>query len=219
MHIEFLIEDKSGETMLAHLLSELIDHPHTFAIHSYKGVGRIPKNMRDTKNAANRILLENLPKLLKGYGNTFAGYSTTFPAAVVLVCDLDDKCLVSFKNQLSKILATCNPLPLAKFCFAVEEGEAWLLGDLDAVKAAYPRANAEVLNRYVQDSICGTWEILADAVYAGGRNALLAKGWMEVGKVKSEWANAITPKIRPDENRSPSFAYFRQQLTELVEAE
>ena len=40
------------------------------------------------------------------------------------------------------------------------------------VKSAYPNAKDAVLNSYVQDSICGTWEVLADAVHPGGSQLL-----------------------------------------------
>lgn len=219
MHIEFLVEDQSGERMLNRLLPKLLGDPHTFAIRSYKGVGRIPRNMKDPGQATNRILLENLPKLLKGYGKTFRGYGPQYPAAVVLLCDLDDKCQRDFKSQLKEVLARCDPQPEARFCFAIEEGEAWLLGDFKAVRAAYPKAKEAVLNAYVQDSICGTWELLADAVYPGGHLALSSKGWRAVGLEKSAWADAITPKLDLDNNQSPSFAHFLQKVKLLLDHE
>ena len=43
---------------------------------------------------------------------------------------------------------------------AIEESEAWLLGDREALIAAYPDINLEILDTYVQDSQCGTWELL-----------------------------------------------------------
>ncbi len=215
MHIEFLTEDQSGERMLKHLLPRLLGDTHTFAIHSYKGVGRIPKNMKNTEKAANRILLENLPKLLKGYGKAFAGYGAEYSAAVILVCDLDDKCRSEFLTALNQILDQCDPKPKARFCFAIEEGEAWLLGDFHAVSTAYPKANIHVLRGYVPDSICGTWETLADAVYPGGSQALASKGWMAVGKEKSTWADTITPHLDVARNQSPSLAYFIEQISSL----
>ncbi|HRJ53153.1 MAG TPA: hypothetical protein PLE99_10310, partial [Candidatus Thiothrix moscowensis] len=72
MHFEILVEDQSGKKMLEILVPTLISNKHTYKIVSYKGIGKIPVNMRDTKTASNRILLENLPKLLKGYGKTLA---------------------------------------------------------------------------------------------------------------------------------------------------
>ncbi len=171
--------------------------------------------MRDTDDPAKRILLENLPKLLKGYGKTHAGYQG-YAAAVVVVCDLDNRCLKAFRHELLAILGQCRPQPLARFCFAVEEGEAWLMGDLDAVATAYPDADKIVLNSYVNDSICGTWEKLADAVYAGGSLALSAEGRQVVGEEKSKWAQAISQLIDVETNNSPSFRYFRDALRALA---
>lgn len=45
------------------------------------------------------------------------------------------------------------------FCIAIEEMEAWLLGDEKAIEEAYPQAKMPLLRKYVHDSIVGTWEI------------------------------------------------------------
>ena len=96
--------------------------------------------------------------MLKGYGKAFAGYSADYPAAVVLVCDLDDRCLKSFRQELFAVLNACSPKPETRFCIAIEEGEAWLLGDVPTIETAYPNAKLDILKRYKNDSICGTWE-------------------------------------------------------------
>jgi hypothetical protein len=217
MHFEILVEDQSGKKALEILVPKIIGDSHTFFVRDFKGIGRIPKNMRVTKGAAKTALLDNLPKLLKGYGRTYSGYKD-YPAAVILICDLDDKCQKEFRDQLYKILTACRPKPKTRFCFAIEEGEAWLLGDIDAVKASYPYAKNFVLNSYINDSICGTWEKLADAIYKGGASALTKKSWQAVGVEKSKWARDITPHMAIDRNQSPSFQHFRQKLQELIVA-
>lgn len=214
MHFEILVEDQSGKRMLDILIPKIVDDGHSFIVHSYKGVGRIPRDMRDTQNASKRILLENLPKLLKGHGKTQAG-RPYYKEVVVVLCDLDNKCLKAFLQELHAILNACRPAPKAHFCIAIEEGEAWFLGDLPAVRAAYPNADRSVLSSYQNDSICGTWEMLADAVYAGGSSALSANGWQSVGAEKSKWAEAITPHMVVEHNLSPSFCYFRNRMQEL----
>lgn len=216
MHFEILVEDQSGKKALEILIPKIVGDDHTIRIHPYKGISRIPRNMRDTSDAAKRILLDNLPKLLKGYGKTFAGYPESYPAVVILVCDLDDKCLKVFRQELFGVLNQCNPKPETRFCIAIEEGEAWFLGDLNAVRAAYPRSRKNVLCAYINDSICGTWEVLADAVYPGGSPALIAWGWQAIGAEKSRWAEDIPPLMNIDQNASPSFCYFRDKLKELV---
>lgn len=215
MHFEILIEDQSGKKALNILVPKIIDGPHTFTIHAYRGIGRIPKNMKDAGDSSKRMLLENLPKLLKGYGRTFAGYQD-YQATVILVCDLDDKCLKTFRKDLFGILNACDPKPETRFCFAIEEGEAWFLGDLNAIKIGYPNAKDSVLNSYVNDSICGTWEKLADAVYPGGAKKLSALGWQLVGAEKSIWVERIGPHMNIDNNNSPSFCYFRDKMRGLA---
>jgi hypothetical protein len=216
MHFEIVVEDQSGKKALEVFMRKIIAGQATFKVHSYKGIGRIPKNMRDAKDASKRILLENLPKLLKGYGKTFAGYKESFPTAVIVVCDLDEKCLKEFRQELLGILNACHPQPQTRFCIAIEEGEAWLLGDLNAIKLAYSGAKDSILNFYLKDSICGTWEKLADAVYPGGAKALSKKGWQAIGAEKSRWATNITPHMDVTNNASPSFCYFRDKILALL---
>lgn len=216
MHFEILVEDQSGKKALDILVPKIIGNDHTFRVIDYKGIGRIPKNLGAKGDASKRILLNQLPRLLRAYGNTFANYPADYPAAVIFVCDLDDKCLKAFRQELFNILNDCNPKPETRFCISIEEGEAWFLGDIPAVKSAYPKAKDTVLNAYVNDSICGTWERLADAAYDGGSTALSAKGWQAVGAEKSQWAERISPHMDVTNNASPSFAYFRQKLLELA---
>lgn len=217
VHFEILVEDQSGKKMLDILVPTIIGKVNTFEVHSYKGIGRIPKGLDTNGDAKKRILLEQLPRLLKGYGKTFANYPDDYPAAVILVCDIDDRCLKLFRQELLNVLNSCSPKPETRFCIAIEEGEAWFLGDIRAIKSAYPKARDAVLNSYVNDSICGTWEKLADAVYDGGSTALSKKGWNAIGAEKTQWAEKITPHMDVTNNASPSFRYFCQKLLELAE--
>ena len=216
MHFEILVEDQSGKRVLDILTPKILGDQHTFRVIDYRGIGRIPKNLRSRTDASNRLLLDQLPKLLQGYGRTFAGYSPNYSAAVIVVCDLDDKCLKTFRQELFAVLNACNPKPETRFCIAIEEGEAWLLGDLPAVKAAYPKAREDVLNGYQNDAICGTCELLADAVSSGGSSALRKKGWLAEGREKSDWAENIAPRMDVDANASPSFQYFRDKIRDLT---
>ncbi|MBF0435515.1 MAG: hypothetical protein HQL77_09110 [Magnetococcales bacterium] len=215
MHFEILVEDQSGKKALDILVPKIIGTDHTFSVYSYKGIGRIPKDLRNTSDPGKRILLDQLPRLLRGYGNTFSQYQPDYRAAVIVVCDLDDKCLKTFRDELYHVLNACNPAPETRFCIAIEEGEAWFLGDLSAVKKVYPRAKDDILHGYAQDSICGTWETLADAVYSGGAATLSAKGWQAIGAEKSKWAEMISSHMNVAANRSKSFVYFRDKLRAL----
>ncbi len=216
MHFEILVEDQSGKKALDIIVPKIIGDTNTFTVHHYKGIGRIPKNLGPNTDACKRILLDQLPRLLRGYGNTFANYPKQYTAAVILVCDLDDKCLKTFCEELSQILNSCNPKPRTRFCIAIEEGEAWFLGDIPAIKKAYPKAKEAVLTGYLNDSICGTWERLADAVFPGGSVKLSNKGWEAIGAEKSVWAKKISPYMNVCDNASPSSRYFRDKLISLA---
>ena len=216
MHFEVLVEDQSGKKALDILIPKIIGDQHTFRVIEYRGIGRIPRNLKSGIEANKRILLDRLPSLLRGYGKTFADYPLNYPAVVILVCDLDDKCLKIFRQELFSVLNACNPKPETRFCIAIEEGEAWLLGDIPAIKAAYPKAKDNVLSRYKNDDICGTWELLADAVYQGGANELKKKGRIAVGREKFIWAEHIAPHMDVAINASPSFCYFHKKIRELI---
>ena len=216
MHFEILIEDASGKITLESFLGKIIgpfEPNHTYRIISYKGIGRIPKDLREKIDPQKRILLDRLPRLLRGYGKSFQNFS----AAVVVVVDLDDKDCLAFKQEMVDILNDCNPQPITLFRIAIEEGEAWLLGDRAAVKMAYPHAKDQVLNAYIQDSICGTWEMLADAVYPGGSQNLKKLGWPHTGKAKSEWAKKMGPHLDVERNQSRSFRAFRDGIRNLMQ--
>ena len=216
MHFEILIEDQSGKKTLDILMPKIIGRKHTYRVISYRGIGRIPKNLKSRTQARNRILLDRLPELIKGYGKTYANNPARHSTALLVVCDLDNKCLKTFRQELITVLNACNPQPETRFCIAIEEGEAWLLGDIAAIKAAYPKAKDNVLNSYKNDSICGTWELLADAVFSGGSSALKNRGWQAAGREKFIWAQKITPHMNINQNASPSFCYFRDKIRELI---
>ncbi len=216
MHFEILVEDASGKIAMESIIGKILDPnepAHTYKIFSYKGLGRIPKDLRGKIDPQKRILLDRLPRLLRGYGKSLQA----FPAVVVVVVDLDDKDCLVFKQQMLNVLSACNPQPTALFRIAIEEGEAWLLGDHNAIKTAYPNAQNAVLDYYVQDSICGTWEKLADAIYPGGSQQLKNLGWPHTGQSKCEWANNIAPHLDVDSNQSRSFQVFRDGIRKLAE--
>lgn len=212
MHFEILVEDISGKAALDILVPKIIGAHHTFKVIAYKGVGRIPRNMGATIDASKRQLLDNLPKLLRGYGNSYNGY----PAVVFIVCDLDKKCLKSFRKEILDVIINCSPCPETRFCIAIEEGEAWLLGDIAAIKKAYPKARNSVLAAYSNDAICGTWQRLADAIYMGGSQKLSGHGWQTIGAEKSAWARNIAAHMDVGNNLSPSFNYFVGKMQEHI---
>ncbi len=215
MHFEIIVEDQSGKQALDILVPKIVGSEHTYRIIPYKGIGHTPKNLKPKTDANKRILLDQLPRLLRGFGKSLKEYQS----AVIVVCDLDKRCLKAFREELYAVLNACNPKPETRFCIAVEEWEAWFLGDIPAIKSAYPKAKDKVLESYKNDSICGTWQVLADAVFPGGSNVLSGNGWQAIGSEKHKWSENITPHMDVNNNKSHSFIYFREKLTDLLRIE
>ncbi|MEO5348670.1 MAG: DUF4276 family protein [Magnetococcus sp. YQC-3] len=198
MHCEILVEGQSDLTTLSVLMPGIVGpyaQPHTWKIHQHRGAAQ---------------LLQTLPGKLRAYGKEMRS-----DEMVVVLVDLDDRadCRL-FKQELVNLLETCQTRPVCLFRIAVEELEAWFLGDRAAVIAAYPHAQRAVLDAYIQDAQCGTWERLADAVHPGGMTTLGASGKRSplVLHRKKMWARQIAPRMDVEKNLSPSFCCFRDGL-------
>ncbi|MDP8220977.1 MAG: DUF4276 family protein [Candidatus Stygibacter frigidus] len=212
MHFAIFVEDPSGKVALDNIIPILLGDYHTHKITSFHGLGVIPSNLNKVSDPRRRTLLDNIFGILRAFGKM----SSHYEQVVMVICDLDNKCLKEFRNELLDILNKCNQKPDTIFCLAIEEGEAWLLGDIEAIRKAYPKVKSNILSNYINDSICGTWETLADAICKGGSQALKKKGYPAVGKEKSDWAKNITPYMDFHRNKSPSFNYFITKIQEYL---
>jgi hypothetical protein len=211
MHLEILAEDSSGATLLSHLMPKLLGplgEPHTWRLHAYRGVGRVPKGLQPASDPAKRTLLDQLQRLLRGYVKT-PGID-----AVVVVVDTDGRDYRAFLEELRAMARDCGAGDRTLYRLAIEEIEAWYLGDRTALLGAYPRARKPILDGYVQDSVGGTWELLARATHPEHGRVT----WSASGHVKHEWAERIGPRLDPPANLSPSFAKFRDGVRRLVKA-
>jgi hypothetical protein len=216
MHIVILTEDSSGKRLLEHLIPKLVGplgEPHSWHIHSYRGIGHIPRGLSPSSDPSKRILLDQLPRLLSGYVGT-PGYD-----AVIVVLDADARDCVTFLAELDSLAALCGASHLVLFRLAIEETEAWNLGDRTALRRAYPKARMRTLDHYIQDSICGTWELVAEAIHTGGMRAIRKAGWPLPGQIKHEWADRIGPLLDPEVNQSPSFGKLRDGIRRLISNE
>jgi hypothetical protein len=93
----------------------------------------------------------------------------------------------------------------------VEELEAWFLGDVMALRHAYPRLpdiSQKAAFRNPDRIRGGTWETL--------ERLLQKAGYYKGGLPKIELAKTITPHMEPGCNTSKSFQTFRKALLELV---
>lgn len=217
MHFEFLVEGQAELTALSILMKQILGdygQPHTWKIHKHRGIGRLPNNPGARPARHDRTLLHNLPAKLRAYGA-----SGRTDLVVVILVDLDDRpdC-VAFKNDLVDLLNYCPHQPNALFRIAIEELEAWFLGDQQAVRQAYPAARQPILNAYAQDSQCRTWEKLAEAVFPGGLAALgrYGKRSVRILEQKRIWAKEICAHFDVETNQSPSFRAFRDGVRRVA---
>ena len=215
MHFQFLVEDQSSAALIEIVMQRisLVNKNITFNCKPFKGIGGFTKKntVKETKSGK---LLNDLATYLRGFNKSFQN----IPAAIIVVLDNDQHETEVFLAQL-KQLAYQNMITVDHvFCIAVEEVEAWLLGDEAAIQAAYPSAKLAKLHTYKQDSICGTWEFLAEVVYPGGISKLKkeCQTYMEVGKCKSEWAKNIGIHMDITRNNSPSFNYFITEINKRI---
>ncbi|MFH0725410.1 MAG: DUF4276 family protein [Pseudomonadota bacterium] len=219
MHFEILVEGQVELTALSVLLQYIIGEygkPHTWKIHKHRGIGDILENPTARTSKNNQTLLHNLPAKLRAYGKEGRD-----DVVVVVLLDLDNRpdCL-SFKSDLANLLNYCTEKPKSLFRIAFEELEAWFFGDPPALKQAYPGTRQQILDEYAQDSQCGTWEKLAEAIYPGGLNALGKHGKRSVRILEQKriWAKEICPLMDVENNQSPSFQCFRDGLRRMTTA-
>lgn len=155
MHFQFLIEDMSGEILIRRVMEKITDKSPgiTFDCKSFKGIGGF-RSASKVKDIKTNKLLSDLGIYLKGFDKSLRNYA----AALVIVLDNDTRDTDKFRKQLQDQAQLAGISIDHIFCITVEEMEAWLLGDREAILQAYPKVKENMLNDYKQDSICGTKE-------------------------------------------------------------
>jgi Domain of unknown function (DUF4276) len=196
MHLEVLVEEPSAKAALDRLLPKAMMDRHTFTVHAFTGKSN---------------LLDNLLPRLRAYALRFQNDPETAGWRIVVLIDEDRQNCVELKQAILDAGRTAGIHQRILARVAVEELEAWYLGDLTAIRAAYPRVPA-TLNRRKgfrdPDSVAGgTWEaldrILKKSGYSGGLRKIAA-------------AEAIAPHMDPGRNGSHSFRVFWQGVERLL---
>ena len=201
-HVDVLVEEPSAEAALRVLLPRML--------------GSIPFDVY--QYGSKTALLGRLPDRLRGY----ARWLPPDRRIVVLVDRDDDDCL-RLKGRLESMAANAGLTTRSTSSdgafsvvtrIAVEELEAWFFGDWEAVRAAYPRVNANVpaQAKYRRpDAIGGgTWEAFERCLKRGG--------YFRSGLRKIEAARAVAAHMDPRRNTSPSFGALRDVLLEMTGA-
>lgn len=213
-HIEVLVEDRSGRILVENILQKYAEGDGSFSykIQGFKGIGSLPRQGGKISDVKTGKLLTDLPHYLRGLDVSLRHMKGK--KAIFVILDSDNNDCAVLKAKLMKLYDCLGLSITVFFCIAIEEMEAWLLGDEDALKQAFPQAKLSLLHKYEQDSIIGTWEYLADVVYPGGVNKLkkAAASYYEIGEFKCACADRIGRLLNIRGNVSPSFNYFIGKL-------
>jgi len=197
MHIEILVEEQSMEEALKILLPRILPAETTYRILNFQG----------KKN-----LLRQLPARLRGYSWITEDYR------IVVLTDEDRQNCLALKQQMEEAaqqagLSTKTSAGNTRFQvlnrIVIEELEAWFLGDVEALRQAYPRLPERLPRKFNNpDAVAGgTWEAL--------ERTMQRHGYFKGGYLKVEAARAISPHMDPARNRSRSFQVFRDGLLAL----
>ena len=216
MHIEILTEDKSGATIVRSLASQILDETGVsaeIAVRPHRGCGSLPKDLFSRPPKFASSLLDLLPAKCRAYNDV---YGSKGGMILVVIMDSDDKDPDELRSELYEICARFAPDLKSVIGLCTEEIEAWMLGDAEAILKAYPDADTDVLAGYVQDSVCGTWEVLCRMVCPENADDLIEVGYPAIGHYKARWAETISEYMKADNNISPSFQRFKEALVNAL---
>ena len=204
-YVEFLVEEPSCEHLLRELLPRIVPEL-VFEVRTFNG---------------KHDLLRELPDRLTGY----AGWLRQSGARVVVLVDRDTADCRKLKHELDEtarragLTVASDVGPGEAFDvlnrIAVEELEAWLLGDVSALCAAYPRLSPSLGERERfrdPDAVTGgTAEALEDE--------LCRLGYHRAGLNKIDNARKVAEHMAVDSNRSASFCCFRDGVRRIARLE
>lgn len=201
MHIEILVEERSMEEALKILLPRMLLSETTYRIINFQG---------------KQNLLCLLSARLRGYASWI-----TDDYRIIVLLDEDRQNCLDLKQQMETAaqqagLSTKTSAGGIRFQvlnrIVIEELEAWFLGDVEAIRQAYPRipATLSATPKFRNpDSVTGgTWETF--------EKTMQRYGYFKGGYAKVEAARAISTYMDPNRNRSKSFQIFRNGLLSLT---
>ena len=200
-HFEILVEEPSMEAFLSATLPKIIGDQATFAIHVHQGKSDLLNKLGARLRAYAKWLPENI--------------------RIVVVVDRDSEECARLKSRLEKeatnaVLVTRTTSRSSVWQvvnrIAIEELEAWFFGEWAAVRFAYPRVPANIVNqaayRQCDAIVGGTWEAL--------ERVFRKCGYFTTGIRKVEVAREVGRNFDHNACSSPSFSVFRGALSEAI---
>jgi hypothetical protein len=183
MNLEVLVEEASAKVALELLLPRIApDVPAT--VHAFNGK----------------------PDLLTKLVPRLRGYAHFDEVLVVILVDRDREDCRALKRRLLRDARTAGIAKRVLARIAVEELEAWLLGDVPALREAFPGVPPTLGQRSRfrdPDAVAGgTAEALLEVLVKAGHQ----------GVTKTEAARRVAARMNVEENRSHSFRVFRDGI-------
>ena len=200
MHIELFLEEPSAEAFLKEVMPKIVPPETSWQAIVFQGKAN---------------LLANLESRLKGY-------KSWLPPdwRIVVLVDEDREDCRQLKRRLEMIamrvgLPTKEAAGGSPFVvmnrIAVEELEAWLFGDPQALNSAYPRVSASIGTkakyRNPDEITGGTWEAL--------ERVMQRAGYYQGGLAKIEVARNVARHMDIERNSSASFQCFVRGIASL----
>lgn len=197
MELHVIVEEPSAEAALRSLIPRILDKRDGFKIINMGSKGR---------------MLAELPKRFEGYA---ALIRQGKPVKVVVLVDADQGDWAEAKETLESLAARAGLVTRARARkrkgsvfhvvtrVAVAELEAWFLGDVQAVRRAYPQLPAAIAKKRefaTPDGWQDTWERL--------HGLLRRNGYPKSSFSKIDMARRIAMAMDPAVNTSPSFKSF-----------
>lgn len=204
MRLHFLVEGPAEEAFLKAWLPRFLPARHSYKIIPHRGKGKIPRDPTLKPDPKRQGLLDQLPAKLRAFGRSFTPDTDRF---IVLV-DLDRDDCKELKQRMCALLDYCEPHPTVLFRIAIEETEAFYLGERKAIKQAFPHAKLYKLDNYIQDSVCGTWELFQSVIGAESEDKVF---W-----ARQMGAHLNTQGKGAPANQSLSFQHFCKAILRLA---
>jgi hypothetical protein len=200
MHLEFLLEEPSAEAFFTGFLPRVLPEGTTWNLIQFQGKAN---------------LLAKLESRLRGYQSWLPENSR-----IIVLVDEDRGDCIALKNRLEAAALSAGLLTKSTARggafqvlnrIAVEELEAWFLGDVEGLRTAFPGVPASLGSRTNfrdPDAVRGgTWEAL--------ERVLQKAGHFPGGLGKIELARTMGEHLDPTRNRSRSFQCFLEGLAAL----
>jgi hypothetical protein len=202
MTIHVLVEGPSEKAFIDRWASRLIKS-ESVTVHPHEGKGSLPADTSAPPPRDRRGLLEQLPAKLRGYAQA----PDAADKHIVVLVDADDDDPQELSAKIEAMAKAVAPALRVTVRLAIEETEAFYLGDLKALETAYPDADLARARAYQPDSVCGTWELFGRIIGDGGGN-------------KVDWAETMGPHLTTQaaRSRSPSFQGLIDGLTSSANA-